>query len=423
MVLNLIALSLVFSSCDDSTTSATDPCEGITCSEHGTCTVEDLLASCDCDTGYVAEGLTCVEVVVGPCTDVTCDDHGTCGVVGEDPGLAVCQCDEGFHEENYVNCVETDPGDPCEGITCDDHGTCTAVDGEEATDPVCECDDGYTLVGDIHCAENDPCEGVTCSDHGTCAVVGEGPGLPVCECDEGYVAVDLTCVEAGCGDGIVNVEGEECDDGNDFDGDGCTTACLFSCHPSDDCAQDPNECVIHECTEVENGMMCAPVPVEGSCDDGDDCTGPDLCDAGVCGGAVLPLWYLDADHDDYGDAANFICADTEPAGYVSDATDCCDEVHNANPLQTQYFQNAYQCGGVNVDLWDYDCDTVIERQYMVFEDCTGATTEAACGAASGWATTTLSIPDCGVQAMYSFCRWVGGACSVVGTQPMYQSCR
>ena len=70
-----------------------------------------------------------------------------------------------------------------------------------------------------------------------------------------------------------------------------------------------------------------------------------------------------------------------------------------------------------------DTNTVTERQYLQFQNCAGATTEAACTTASGWATTGISIPDCGVQAMYSFCRWVGGACVVVGTQPMFQACR
>lgn len=78
---------------------------------------------------------------------------------------------------------------------------------------------------------------------------------------------------------------------------------------------------------------------------------------------------------------------------------------------------------MDLDLWDYDYNTVTERQYLQFEACAGATSEAACTDASGWATTTISIPDCGVQAMYFFCRWVGGVYGGAGTQPMRQACR
>lgn len=38
-----------------------DPCQGITCSGHGTCVITGGVAQCDCETGYQPVGLTCVE--------------------------------------------------------------------------------------------------------------------------------------------------------------------------------------------------------------------------------------------------------------------------------------------------------------------------------------------------------------------------
>lgn len=39
-----------------------DPCDGEECSGHGQCVVAMGSAACDCDNGYQAVGLTCVEV-------------------------------------------------------------------------------------------------------------------------------------------------------------------------------------------------------------------------------------------------------------------------------------------------------------------------------------------------------------------------
>ena len=34
-----------------------------------------------------------------------------------------------------------------------------------------------------------------------------------------------------CGDGVINVAGEECDDGNNVSGDGCSSKCKIECNP------------------------------------------------------------------------------------------------------------------------------------------------------------------------------------------------
>ena len=49
-----------------------DPCEGVLCSDHGTCMVTDGEAYCECDTCYAAEGLTCIrETVEVDASDIT----------------------------------------------------------------------------------------------------------------------------------------------------------------------------------------------------------------------------------------------------------------------------------------------------------------------------------------------------------------
>ncbi|MBU1245164.1 right-handed parallel beta-helix repeat-containing protein [Myxococcota bacterium] len=43
------------------------PCEGVTCSEHGTCTVVEAAARCTCDPGWHEEGLACLADVPAGC--------------------------------------------------------------------------------------------------------------------------------------------------------------------------------------------------------------------------------------------------------------------------------------------------------------------------------------------------------------------
>jgi hypothetical protein len=87
-----------------------DACEGVTCSGLGTCLlVADDLATCDCNAGYHAEGLNCVENPPDPCDGITCSDHGIC--FQDVNGDAACNCESGYRAEG-LECVEADQCDP-----------------------------------------------------------------------------------------------------------------------------------------------------------------------------------------------------------------------------------------------------------------------------------------------------------------------
>ena len=81
-----------------------------------------------------------------PCDGVTCSEHGTCSPDAE--GNAVCMCDTGYHtdDSNPLSCIADI--DPCDGITCSDHGTCT-LDTEGAA--LCVCDSGYVNASATEC--------------------------------------------------------------------------------------------------------------------------------------------------------------------------------------------------------------------------------------------------------------------------------
>ncbi len=429
-----------------------------------------------------------------PCRDVTCDGHGTCSIDGEN--RALCQCETGYHVEDFIHCVADEAPDVCAGVTCDGHGTCVVMTDAEEPYARCACDEGYVRQEETRCVE-DPCAGVDCGGHGSCSLVETDEGLvPQCACDEGYVPAGLDCVLAVfCGDGVVNAPGEECDDGNADDADGCTSQCLFSCHSHLECPASGDVCMPNECQPAGNGQMCVSVPQDGNpcddgnactygdacvngvctgmqmtcddanmctndtcdpvvgcvyvplsgraCDDFDVCTANDTCQNGVCVGSPiscddgdsctadschplsgcvytqLPRWYRDSDGDGFG-AGTATCAATQPPGYTSSNTDCCDMNSFAYPGNSVFYTNSYNCGGI-VAYWDYNCNNIVEKQYNQLENCTAQTTLTGCNNASGWITTG-SIPNCGVTGQYITCRWLGSACVATSAVSMQQAC-
>ena len=194
-----------------------------------------------------AFGETCDDGVndgtYGSCSS-TCQAGPRCGdgTVNGAPGAE--ECDDGVNDGSYNNCA---PG--CkQGPRCGDGVTSTEF-GEE-------CDDGNKVGGD-GCSPNCRFEGVCgdaivgpgeeCDDGVNDGGYGEcGPGCkrgPRCgdgvkqdkeECDDGvndggfggYGQCSKGCVLGPhCGDGKVQPGYEDCDDGNNVAGDGCSPAC------------------------------------------------------------------------------------------------------------------------------------------------------------------------------------------------------
>ncbi len=252
-----LLLSLAVACSDDSSGDGPDPCEGITCSGNGTCQEANGLARCVCNTGFHADGLTCVEdlclasdCIHGQCTDpatssectcedgytgdacedcdsgyvrvgLNCEPQGVCvpnpclngGVCFEDTGSFRCECetgyagslcvncDEGYHDEDGQCLADT----PCSPDPCV-HGLCSEVNSEA----FCQCETGYEGPLCDHCAsgyvqnglvcelENpeDPClpENPCTTEHQTrCEETDDGNYE--CLCDAGYHDESGSCVE------------------------------------------------------------------------------------------------------------------------------------------------------------------------------------------------------------------------------------
>jgi hypothetical protein len=148
---------------------------------------------------------------------------------------------------------------------------------------ICAC------TSSADCDDGEPCNGEeTCSD---CRCL---PGTPLpdgasCRTSTGLEGTCRggMCSLESCGNGTVN-DGEECDDGNDINGDGCESNCTLSCHDSSDCDLG-NQCVNGFCSENENGKVCSYTYPTGPCNDGYFCTAEDTCDgSGNCTGHGNP---------------------------------------------------------------------------------------------------------------------------------------
>jgi hypothetical protein len=196
------------------------------------------------------------------------------------------------------------------------------------------------------------------------------------------------------------------------------------CTSDEDC-DDGNDCTDDSCSDDGTGRVCEYEFNTGPCDDGDPCTGPDVCDgAGSCtGGASLPSWYGDGDEDGFGNPDDVECSETAPSGYVDNDDDCCDSEALANPDQTDFFEDEYECSdtGEVVPSWDYDCDTVEERRWTDAGRCQ-VESYGVCSEVTGW--TGDAIPACGTAGTWlDECDWGSGGCVPLTTSARIQECR
>jgi hypothetical protein len=401
--------------CDDADPCTTDICD-IDKNCHyvtfknctGTC---QLSADCDdgdaCTTDICATGNECLYIAISNCGG-SCQTSDDC--VDLDPCTSdICDSQKFCHHVSLGNC-----GGDCENDTeCDDDNYCTV---DACVDGVCESDAG--AMNGQWCSDqntetvkdvclNGLCAGSTvecqfnssCADGNDCNIESCVENMCVSEiknngdlCNDGNIeTVNDVCHEgvclgtvagcfdiSDCNDGNICTtdtcdlgltvphcfyefnDGAVCNDNdpfskNDVCGDGVCKgayACVenVECDDSNDCTDDT--CVNFSCLSVINAAVY--------CDDHNDATVNDACDAGICKGE-LPECNEDAE-----------CDDGNPC-----TLNICDEFYHCNPTgyPGQYSVIGAPCDDNNPNTMNdvcqvqYDCQGVPPVPCLINADC------------------------------------------------------
>jgi hypothetical protein len=120
------------------------------------------------------------------------------------------------------------------------------------------------------------------------------------------------------------------------------------------------------------------IATRGDCDDADPLENPN--ETGMyCGADTETTWYYDADADQYGDANNYIEADSQPMGYVDNANDCDDADDSIHPGATEIRCDSIDqdCNPSN-DCPSEDCSNGIDDDGDGDTDCNDSDCDAQC---------------------------------------------
>jgi hypothetical protein len=256
-----------------------------------------------CDDGLFCNGAETCSAQLGcqPGVAPDCDDGVSCTADACDDGSASCThtpvhaaCDDGLPCNGVETCsASAPPGSGCVGgmpVPCGPDGVSCTVDACNDATGLCEhvpnnaacapgefcviaqggCTTGQPCGGDAECQDDTLCNGAEQCVLGICQ-----PGTPV-QCDDNVDCTIDVCQPATgacvhnptdffCSDGLACTGIETCD---------AQLGCVST--PPPDC-DDGVACTDDFCSEPSG--LCANVPVQSFCDDGNLCNGLEICNA------------------------------------------------------------------------------------------------------------------------------------------------
>ncbi|RME27777.1 MAG: hypothetical protein D6806_04115 [Deltaproteobacteria bacterium] len=272
MVLAGVFFSTAFTACKRS--QPADPCSGVDCCGHGSCSVVGGEAVCECEAGWVksGDGRHCVPAE-GPCAGQECSGKGCCV---ETPMGAECFCDAGYmpdpSDPAALSCVEA----RCLGIgeRCNDSSQCCEGDCLKYTGK----DWGYCTRR--NCAQDADCENVSgdgrqmcCVDTGgeafLCMKLGRG-----CQCGDQSGTCGASCA---CQNDSACAPGYSCIRSSDDDQ---TAVCTRRCVTDSDCREcrsDTDPLQTFTCQPIFGGeTYCLPAK-QNLCSWSGDCPANEVC--------------------------------------------------------------------------------------------------------------------------------------------------
>jgi len=291
--------------CDDSNTKDGDHCSA-NCKSDESCgnKIVDTAVGEACDDGNHADGDHCSadcksdERCGNGITDIAAGE--ICDMVPQDPAKCSIDCKSSIDCGNAI----LDPGEECDfGMSvnsltgecrpdcifnrCGD-GYTNTVGSSGHTEHVEQCDAAPQAAKDVR--DLRPTESATCNIDCTTAICGDGKVNPLNktspataigeQCDDGNRddgdGCDNNCTVTGCGNGITD-PGEQCDDGNQSNGDGCdnnckATACGNGIVTGTEACDDGNQ---------NNNDGCSSICVVERCGDGTPNNRTEQCDTGT----------------------------------------------------------------------------------------------------------------------------------------------
>jgi len=371
------------------TVDSTNTCGGFSEGDDETCITETESGDALCASNSSGYSLyKCVEKEIECTSDATCASYASqlgCHEMG------VCKMTMDYECTSATDAVCTGWGGTCvetaDGFQCSIEETaCDAVSDADCSDtygnsaPV-TCD---TSLDDAYAAcELDERSYQTYRTHSCDALLCEWTPSGESLLGEECLATDA------CGDGVANV-GEECDDGNDTNTDGCTNACTANVCGDGYLYESEEQCdegvENGDGCEASYGSSCSSCSVScryesGSgefCGDG-EVNGDEFCD-----GNDMPYYYLSSSFLSSGiddDATIYGTCTTSGSSFVDDqsTSDSSDDV-------LYICQSIGMCSGDddngNYCASDSDCDS---------DECLMPTCNANCASSCPFTTSSASL--------------------------------
>ncbi len=309
----------------------------------------------ECDDGNTLDGDDCPsDCNLDACQPNPCSNGGTCTDGVQE---LTCECPDGWTgklcEESTSICGNAPEGQEM-FLQCPAGTVIKDITFASYGQPQGGCGQGEVLtVGSCHAPSSQTIVEANCLGKDTCLVpvdwmsLGEDP----CPNQAKWFSASAECEAPVCGDGVLTSD-EECDDGNNVNGDGCEGDC------SEDACAGENPCQNDGlCYDQFRGFSCGCFPGTS----GELCQNTDPCDPNPCG-QNEQCWDLgDGSHE---------C--TCPDGYFGDN---CVPGDCAGGAEYDFLELGCAAGQVitSVDFASYGTPSGLCGDYGVEAGCDAAT--------------------------------------------------